>query len=107
MSVSGAWIPCTCGHLPPEHGPNGKCRAKSASGWPCDCTSLDLEDHEPDSDVRHGSPIDDQVKHDTSTTQPDCACGPEVQPVQRDDGSMGWVIVHHSLDGREQTEPSA
>lgn len=23
----------------------------------------------------------------------------------RDDGSVGWVYIHHSLDGRELTEP--
>lgn len=32
----------------------------------------------------------------------DCPCGPTSQPVTRDDGSVGWVVVHHSLDGREQ-----
>lgn len=101
--MPGANIPCTCGHLPQEHGPDGKCRAKSLSGWPCDCTSVDLDD-EPDSNVRHVSPMGDEVEHDTSTTEPGCICGPQVQPVPRQDGSMGWVIVHHSLDGREQTE---
>lgn len=44
----------------------------------------------------------DQTAHDTSTTEADCVCGPTVEPVVRDDGSMGWLIVHHSLDGREQ-----
>lgn len=53
----------------------------------------------------HIRPTNDGVEHDTSSTEPDCACGPDVRPVQRDDGSIGWLIVHHSLDGREQTEP--
>lgn len=35
----------------------------------------------------------------------DCVCGPRVEPVKRRDGSMGWLYVHHSLDGREQHEP--
>jgi len=34
-----------------------------------------------------------------------CICGPSVEPVKRDDGSMGWVIVHHTLSGIEHTEP--
>lgn len=34
----------------------------------------------------------------------DCPCGPTVEPVEREDGSCGWVIVHHSLDGREVRE---
>jgi hypothetical protein len=55
-------------------------------------------------DVLHVSPVGDQVDHDTSTSEPDCLCGPRVEPVKRDDGSMGWLIVHHSLDGREQAE---
>jgi hypothetical protein len=44
MATSGAWIYCSCGHTVPEHGPDGKCR--SASGWPCDCQSLDVDDEE-------------------------------------------------------------
>jgi hypothetical protein len=55
-------------------------------------------------DVLHVTPLDDVVEHDTSTCEPDCACGPEVRPEPRPDGSMSWLIVHHSLDGREQTE---
>lgn len=51
----------------------------------------------------HVHPASDLVEHDTSTDQPDCVCGPEVQPVQRDDGTYGWLLVHHSLDGREQS----
>ncbi len=31
----------------------------------------------------------------------DCVCGPRVEPVTQDDGSIDWVYVHHSLDGRE------
>ena len=50
----------------------------------------------------HVTPTDDLVDHDTSSAEPDCACGPEVRPVTHDDGSIGWLLVHHSLDGREQ-----
>jgi hypothetical protein len=52
----------------------------------------------------HVTPVHDLVDHDTSSAEPDCVCGPEVRPVAQDDGSMGWLLVHHSLDGREQAE---
>jgi hypothetical protein len=51
--------------------------------------------------TQHVVPVNDIVKHDLSE---DCVCGPDVQPIKRDDGSVGWVISHHSLDGRESRE---
>lgn len=51
----------------------------------------------------HVYPLRDLIEHETCGD--DCACGPRIEPVQRDDGSYGWLIVHHSLDGREQHEP--
>ena len=51
----------------------------------------------------HVVPTDDLVLHDSSGGQP-CVCGPTTVPVEREDGSMGWMVVHHSLDGRERTE---
>lgn len=33
-----------------------------------------------------------------------CACGPAVEHVPNPDGPDGWVVTHHSLDGRERTE---
>ncbi len=53
-------------------------------------------------DFLHIAPRGDGIEHDTSTGEPDCVCGPTVEPVKRGDGSMGWLIVHHSLDTREQ-----
>ncbi len=50
----------------------------------------------------HVSPLGDLIEHDTDGD--DCLCGPRTEPVERDDGSYGWVIVHHSLDGRERHE---
>jgi hypothetical protein len=50
----------------------------------------------------HIHPMNDLIDHDTSTDQADCPCGPEVRPVEGGDGSVGWMLVHHSLDGREQ-----
>lgn len=52
----------------------------------------------------HVTPIGDLVGHDTSTAEADCVCGPEVRPVTDDDGSIGWLLVHHSLDGREREQ---
>ncbi|WP_393075240.1 hypothetical protein [Streptomyces sp. LN704] len=50
----------------------------------------------------HVTPIDDVIEHDTSADT-ECVCGPTDQPVPRDDGSVGWLAIHHSLDGRERS----
>lgn len=64
----------------------------------------------PDADQRvhalttvHTYPVNDLIDHDTDSD--DCACGPLIEPVPAEDGSMGWLIVHHALDGREHREP--
>lgn len=49
----------------------------------------------------HVTPIGDLVEHDTSANG-ECPCGPTDKPVKRDDGSICWIAVHHSLDGRER-----
>ena len=54
------------------------------------------------SDTYHVYPVGDIVEHET--TGDGCICGPTTEAVPRDDGSYGWLIVHHSLDGREQKE---
>lgn len=54
------------------------------------------------SEPYHVFPVNDLIEHDR--TGDDCVCGPEVEPVERDDGSIGWLVVHHSLDGREERE---
>ncbi|KPG86529.1 hypothetical protein AEQ27_04010 [Frigoribacterium sp. RIT-PI-h] len=53
-------------------------------------------------DILHTYPSDDLIEHDTDGG--DCPCGPTTEAVPRDDGSYGWLIVHHSLDGREKKE---
>jgi hypothetical protein len=60
------------------------------------------ETREPvDNDEQHILPVDDVIAH-----QPDdCPCGPATEAVPRDDGSFGWLVTHHSLDGRELAEP--
>lgn len=45
----------------------------------------------------HVVPLGDLIEH----VHEDCPCGPRTEPVEREDGSMGWLVVHHSLDGRE------
>lgn len=49
----------------------------------------------------HVVPRGDQAKHELAD---DCVCGPTSEPVTRDDGSVGWVVAHSSLDGRELRE---
>lgn len=46
-------------------------------------------------------PLSDVVAHEDSDS---CVCGPTTEPVQREDGSFGWLVTHHALDGREQGE---
>lgn len=48
----------------------------------------------------HVVPVNDLIEHGGE----DCVCGPTTEPVQRGDGSTGWLVVHHSLDGRELTD---
>lgn len=50
----------------------------------------------------HVVPTNDLIDHDT--TGDDCPCGPTTEPIMREDGSNGWMVVHHSLDGREKHE---
>lgn len=52
-------------------------------------------------DTVHVLPINDLVDHDDAGD--DCACGPDVEHVPGPDGD-GWVVTHHSLDGRERHE---
>jgi hypothetical protein len=54
--------------------------------------------------VVHTYPTRDLIEHETEGD--DCACGVTIEPIRRDDGSYGWHILHHSLDGREASEVS-
>jgi len=55
----------------------------------------------PDADLcaYHVVPVGDLIEHDTDGDG--CVCGVDPSPVKREDGTVGWVLVHHSLDGRE------
>lgn len=55
------------------------------------------------SETWHVLPNNDLIEHEDETDN--CPCGPTVEPVIAEDGSCGWVITHHSLDGRELNEP--
>ncbi|MGV0042014.1 hypothetical protein [Mycobacterium colombiense] len=50
----------------------------------------------------HVLPNNDLIEHEDDGT--DCPCGPTVEPVFDSEGSCGWLITHHSLDGRELDE---
>lgn len=50
----------------------------------------------------HVSPRNDLIEHDTETES--CVCGPDSRPAEQEDGSILWILVHHSLDGREMKE---
>lgn len=53
----------------------------------------------------HVYPTADHVDHWVGGE--DCVCGPDVEPVPGRDGAVGWLITHHSLDGRERREPDS
>jgi hypothetical protein len=52
--------------------------------------------------VVHVYPAADLIEHEVDGA--DCPCGPTTEPVPREDGFMGWVVSHNSLDGRELRE---
>ena len=49
----------------------------------------------------HVVPVGDLLDHEDTD---DCPCGVTIEPVERKDGSIGWLHIHHSLDGREAHE---
>lgn len=55
-----------------------------------------------DGRAAHVVPVGDLIDHET--VGDGCLCMPRVEAVFRDDGSNGWVVTHHSLDGREFRE---
>jgi hypothetical protein len=52
----------------------------------------------------HVVPVNDLVEHECEGT--DCICGPDLEQVEGDDGD-GWLVTHHSLDGRERFEAAS
>jgi hypothetical protein len=49
----------------------------------------------------HVYPVDDLIEHECEGA--DCLCGPDTEYVEGEGGD-GWLITHHSLDGREADE---
>jgi hypothetical protein len=41
----------------------------------------------------------DVVAHDTDSLG--CTCGPTVRPFRRDDGTLGWHVIHYHLAAPE------
>ena len=53
------------------------------------------------SGTAHVHPLGDLIEHQLDD---ECPCAPRQEPVKREDGSVGWLVVHNSLDGREARE---
>lgn len=51
--------------------------------------------------VRYIMPVGDAVAHEEGE---ECICGPDVEQLLADDRLVSVMIIHHSLDGREQDE---
>lgn len=45
--------------------------------------------------IVHTLPVNDLIEH----VEDNCLCGPTVEPA-----GSGFIIIHHSLDGREKHE---
>lgn len=58
-----------------------------------------------DDEITHEITIDNNDDGDPNhihvTPINDCPCGPEVQPVEQEDGSISWLYLHNALDGRD------
>lgn len=61
----------------------------------------EFDDEPPDDPTAplHVYPVNDLVGHELEGDE--CVCGPHSEPVKRDDGSIGWMVVHEALDGRD------
>jgi hypothetical protein len=71
------------------------------AGQAAEPTAARPADRRADEHELHVVPLNDLIEHDTTGT---CTYGPTDQPMKRDDGSVGWLTIHHSIDGREANE---
>jgi hypothetical protein len=56
--------------------------------------------------VVHVLPVGDLIKHEEEGDG--CPCGVTSEPVKDPEtGAVGWLITHHSLDGRERHEANS
>jgi len=53
-------------------------------------------------DILHVVPVNDMFDHNDNADV--CVCGPEVVPIEREDGIVVFQIIHNSFDGRELHE---
>ncbi len=53
--------------------------------------------------ILHVVPVDDLIEHEEAGD--DCPCGVDIEYLIGEDGTVGQLVTHHSLDGRELTEP--
>lgn len=49
----------------------------------------------------HVHPLGDLIAHDLTA---DCVCGPDCELVEAEHAPDRWLVIHHSLDGREKAE---
>lgn len=50
----------------------------------------------------HVVPANDLIGHDVTVASGEsCVCGPRAGLAEAGDGTVGWMVVHYSLDGRE------
>lgn len=42
------------------------------------------------------------IEADAGQHEDDCVCGPDLECIPTPCGPDGWLVTHHSLDGREQ-----
>lgn len=68
-----------------------------------DITHEIIDDGTDGADYAHVVPINDLVEHEADDDG-ECPCGPVVQPIEREDGTIAWVYIHNALDGRDLEE---
>lgn len=69
----------------------------------CDAVAHDVPGGLDGQDIGH---TDGWLAIEADPHQPDlgCACGPDVEVVLALDAPDGYLVTHHSLDGREHRE---
>lgn len=68
-----------------------------------DITHEIIDDSADGADYIHVTPINDLVEHECDDDG-ECPCGLDVQPIEREDGTIAWVYLHNALDGRDLEE---
>lgn len=84
----------------PEQDSDARMHVMDEDCWcnPCVSTEAGSVTAIHHADEMHVLPVGDRVAHDEAW---DCVCGPFVESGIRGDNTVGRVIIHHSVDGRE------